>query len=814
MSANITDTFPLNMLSFMSQTVQSQVIEPPDPTEPRQCVLLILVGGSGVGKSTLLKSLFTQYPDKYAFLTDTTTRHRRDGENSDSVSPACREKRFVTREDFARMIYNHKFVNWFRNEINGEYYGLEWSVLLDALVTGRILVTTVDGSNIRSAIVNPWRRIMENGTCASGFALKCLLSSCGLTKDILKPVVVLVRAGSNTELNKRLLATGSSRGAEFMKLELESRMSANERGDVICEQLLSESWNPSSPVNDGIFSKAIVNDTSRGIESATSSLLSYVDHLTTPVCQTWKLTRYFGFYFTVTRGLLKQAHQLSIWACKGAAYCDRPRLIRNVDTRNTSSQPLCSRHFLKRALMNRRSAKFEIVPIAGDRPNLLVWMSLACLPHLLCIAPHLLRDAYNHFVFGGMWDLANFPSYNLLWGSFGIPQSFAAFSQSVQQTLRFEATPSYGGKLGEILENNIGLGSVVSLTSAMILGKLGQLARRLSEKFQFLQKKTEDAKENKDPSEPSEKSSALSSSKSDRTLSQIRSLLHFRLSDTSMLHFCLRWLGPVPVILALGINAKKSSPPNSSSANKQQSFIGVLCCALSTFQDSLSGMLNNCNCNTSLKSALVSCLTPFIEMSHQIETYDYRLVSELLCIQGVTLGIHSVSKGFIEFLFQEEANVSQGMDASSLSKLNSMRKSVPSRVDSEATSLASWENVTNDGGDDDVLLDNSCLSRLQLAKVRLDRWTQGFSVVRKLRSLNLDPSGHVRVAVNTVVLLGWGATSTDGRGNAAFLSSSWMLLQCFSVFQSAMWHHRFSDLLLGVVMAVPHIILLKAVERK
>ena len=78
-----------------------------------------------------------QAREKYAFLVDTTTRPRRDTEPVDAT---VADKHFVSRREFAEMAYRHEFANWFRNQINEEYYGTEWVVLFDAFAEGRVLV--------------------------------------------------------------------------------------------------------------------------------------------------------------------------------------------------------------------------------------------------------------------------------------------------------------------------------------------------------------------------------------------------------------------------------------------------------------------------------------------------------------------------------------------------------------------------------------------------------------------------------------------------------------------------------------------------
>ena len=79
---------------------------------------------------------------------------------------------------------------------------------------------------------------------------------------------------------------------------------------------------------------------------------------------------------------------------------------------------------------------------------------------------------------------------------------------------------------------------------------------------------------------------------------------------------------------------------------------------------------------------------------------------------------------------------------------------------------------------------------------------------------SVDPSGHMRVAMNTAVYIGWVA-SAERRllplsAASGFACFAWMTAQTVSVFQSAMLHHSFLDMVLGGVLAFPQLLLLEA----
>ncbi|OBZ66392.1 Guanylate kinase [Grifola frondosa] len=65
---------------------------------------LVISGPSGVGKSTLLKRLFADYPDKFGFSVSHTTRLPRQGETDG------KDYYFVTREKFKELIAEDAFI--------------------------------------------------------------------------------------------------------------------------------------------------------------------------------------------------------------------------------------------------------------------------------------------------------------------------------------------------------------------------------------------------------------------------------------------------------------------------------------------------------------------------------------------------------------------------------------------------------------------------------------------------------------------------------------------------------------------------------
>ena len=68
---------------------------------------IIIVGPSGVGKSTLIKELTNKYPDSFGFSVSYTTRQPREGEKH-GVNYF-----YITKEEFQAMIDKDDFIEWF-----------------------------------------------------------------------------------------------------------------------------------------------------------------------------------------------------------------------------------------------------------------------------------------------------------------------------------------------------------------------------------------------------------------------------------------------------------------------------------------------------------------------------------------------------------------------------------------------------------------------------------------------------------------------------------------------------------------------------
>ena len=150
---------------------------------------IVVAGPSGTGKSTLLRKLFEEFPDRFGFSVSHTTRKPRPGEVNG------REYHFTTREEMTKAIENGEFIEW--AEFSGNMYGTSKKAVSDVLKTGKVCVLDIDMQGVRS-----------------------------VKKTDLNPVYVLVKPPSLEELEKRL-----------RKRETETEESVQMRLEIAKEEL-------------------------------------------------------------------------------------------------------------------------------------------------------------------------------------------------------------------------------------------------------------------------------------------------------------------------------------------------------------------------------------------------------------------------------------------------------------------------------------------------------------------------------------------------------------------------------------------------
>ncbi|RKP30008.1 guanylate kinase [Metschnikowia bicuspidata] len=103
---------------------------------------VVISGPSGTGKSTLLKKLFAEFPEKFGFSVSNTTRSLRIGEQ-DGV-----DYHFTSVEDFQKMIAEEKFIEW--AQFSGNYYGTSIKAVEDVTKQNKICLLDIDMQGVKS----------------------------------------------------------------------------------------------------------------------------------------------------------------------------------------------------------------------------------------------------------------------------------------------------------------------------------------------------------------------------------------------------------------------------------------------------------------------------------------------------------------------------------------------------------------------------------------------------------------------------------------------------------------------------------------
>lgn len=97
---------------------------------------IIVLGPSGVGKSTLINSLTAKYPDAFGFSVSYTTRDPRPGEVNGV------HYNFVSKDEFNHMISSDDFIEW--AQVHSNFYGTAKSQIRQIQACKKIPLLDID----------------------------------------------------------------------------------------------------------------------------------------------------------------------------------------------------------------------------------------------------------------------------------------------------------------------------------------------------------------------------------------------------------------------------------------------------------------------------------------------------------------------------------------------------------------------------------------------------------------------------------------------------------------------------------------------
>jgi len=183
------------------------------------CKVLVLCGPSGSGKSSLLRLLFEEYPDKFGFSVSHTTRNPRPGEENG------KHYHFTTKEEMEQAVARGEFLE--SAVFSNNMYGTSYAAVQSVCDSGKVCVLDIDMEGVKQV----------------------------RKKTELNPLLVFIKPPSMSDLEKRL----RSRNTETEE-SLQRRLDASRKEMVYGE-------------TPGNFHFVLVNDT---LDKAYKKLKEYI----------------------------------------------------------------------------------------------------------------------------------------------------------------------------------------------------------------------------------------------------------------------------------------------------------------------------------------------------------------------------------------------------------------------------------------------------------------------------------------------------------------------------------------------------------